>query len=398
VATRVRPARRAAALPITQGKGTSSENVARGLRSDRAASPIDSRAAGNRTTVADRSVAPTASARTGVYASGDAHPPGDERLPRGADDEDAVDSDDATPASETPVSVVVRPRSIVSSVRAATDPKPEVGATDGSSLEPSRSPEPEQDAAVSKLPLKPSARELAQEAVEPRVLPIYSRSGHLIVPPPLRGSHEILVHQNEMADAAGLERIRNDRQLNHLRATHRLVNVSSSASLRVNPELPANRRCARPWTAHFAADIARAYYAQFSEPLELNSAVRTISYQLRLQRVNGNAASVRGETASPHLTGQAIDFGKRGMSVEEIAWMRTYLAPLMQAGAIDVEEEFQQACFHISVYRNYLTARRASSHHIDVAQEQVEPHAHARASISPIEEQVSPQDNGLSDR
>jgi hypothetical protein len=85
----------------------------------------------------------------------------------------------------------------------------------------------------------------------------------------------------------------------------------------------------------------------------LNSAVRTISYQLRLQRVNGNAAAIEGETASPHLTGQAIDFGKRGMTTAEIAWMRLYLEPLMNAGLIDVEEEFQQSCFHISVYRSY---------------------------------------------
>jgi hypothetical protein len=198
-----------------------------------------------------------------------------------------------------------------------------------------------------------SASDMAQAAVQPHVFPMYTRSGHLIIPAPLRGSREILVHQNEMADAAGLERIQNDDQLDRLRDSHRLVQLASTSSLRVNPELPENRRCARPWTAKFAGDIARAYYARFGQPLELNSAVRTISYQLRLQRVNGNAADVAGDTASPHLTGQAIDFGKRGMSMAEIAWMRMYLAPLMQAGMIDVEEEFQQACFHISVYRSY---------------------------------------------
>jgi uncharacterized protein YcbK (DUF882 family) len=200
---------------------------------------------------------------------------------------------------------------------------------------------------------------MAQAAVQPRVFPMYTRTGHLIVPPPLRGSREILVHQNEMADAAGLERIQNDEELDRLRDSHRLVQLASTSALHVNPELPENRRCARPWTAHFAADIARAYYARFGQPLELNSAVRTISYQLRLQRTNGNAAATEGETASPHLTGQAIDFGKRGMTLAEIAWMRMYLAPLMQAGMIDVEEEFQQACFHISVYRTYPGTRDA---------------------------------------
>jgi hypothetical protein len=157
-----------------------------------------------------------------------------------------------------------------------------------------------------------------------------------------------------MADSEGLDRIQDDDDLNRMRALHLLVPLQSSARMVVNEELPENRRYARPWTARFAVDTARAFYARFHQPLRLNSAVRTVEYQLRLQRVNGNAAAVDGDGASPHLTGQALDFGKRGMSIAEIAWMRAYLAPLMRAGKLDVEEEFQQACFHISVYRSYM--------------------------------------------
>jgi hypothetical protein len=197
----------------------------------------------------------------------------------------------------------------------------------------------------------PSRSELAEEAVQPR---LYGANGRLMLPAPLTGSHDVLVHQNQMADDEGLSRIRNDAELNRLRAAHLLVDFPVSASLRLNPELPANRRCARPWTVRFAADMARAFYARFHQPLQVNSAVRSVAYQLRLQRTNGNAAAVEGETASPHLTGQAIDFGKRGMSLEQLAWMRTYLLPLRDAGKIDVEEEFQQACFHVSVYRSYM--------------------------------------------
>jgi hypothetical protein len=220
-----------------------------------------------------------------------------------------------------------------------------------------------------------SASEMAQAAVAPHVFPMYTRTGRLIVPAPLRGSREILVHQNQMADAAGLERIENDEDLDRLRTSHQLVELAGTSALHINPELPENRRSARPWTAKFASDVARAYYARFGQPLELNSAVRTISYQLRLQRVNGNAADIAGETASPHLTGQAIDFGKRGMTMAEIAWMRMYLTPLMQAGTIDVEEEFQQACFHISVYRSYAGTRVT-----DVAQ--VRPRPRAAGSLA----------------
>jgi hypothetical protein len=33
--------------------------------------------------------------------------------------------------------------------------------------------------------------------------------------------------------------------------------------------------------------------------------------------------------------------------------MRAWLLPLEQAGEIDVEEEFRQSCFHITVYKSY---------------------------------------------
>jgi hypothetical protein len=199
-----------------------------------------------------------------------------------------------------------------------------------------------------------SRQELIAEVEQPLVMPGLYRNGRLVMPAPLKGTREILVHQNTMADDEGLQRVQDDFDLRRMRASRQLVDFSESASLHVNPELGGDRRCARPWAVRFAADIAHAYYARFHEPLQLNSAVRTVAYQVRLRRVNGNAAGIDGEAASPHLTGEAIDFGKRGMSMEQIAWMRTYLLPLMQSGRLDVEEEFQQACFHISVYRTYL--------------------------------------------
>jgi len=179
---------------------------------------------------------------------------------------------------------------------------------------------------------------------------------------PLKGSRAVLVHQNRMADDEGLERVRDQSELQRLRALHQLVDIPVTAGLQVDPELGPDRRCARPWTARFATEIARAFHARFHAPLRLNSAVRTVAYQEQLQRTNGNAAGTGGETASPHLTGQAIDLGKRGMTAQQIAWMRAYLKPLMDAGKLDVEEEFQQACFHISVYKSYLSVGRATGY------------------------------------
>jgi hypothetical protein len=222
----------------------------------------------------------------------------------------------------------------------------------------------------------PTRQELTEAVEQPVVLPGLYRNGRLVMPAPLKGTHEILVHQNTMADDEGLERIQDDDDLRRLRAAHLLVDFPETAGLHINPELAANRRCARLWTVRFASDIGQAYYARFHEPLQVNSAVRTVAYQLRLQRTNGNAAAINGEAASPHLTGQAMDLGKRGMTLAQIAWMRAYLLPMMQAGKIDVEEEFQQACFHISVYRAYLPGnptRRRGTPRAEEAQLRNEP-------------------------
>jgi hypothetical protein len=208
------------------------------------------------------------------------------------------------------------------------------------------------------------APSIEEQAATPLLLPRfraalqYDSQGRLILPPPLYGSREILLHQNQMADRDGLDRVRNDADLLKLRRQNKLVALPQSDALHVDQRLPENRRFSRPWTAAFLAELARDYYASFHSPLQVDSAVRTIRFQQRLIRINGNAAPAAGDTASPHLTGQAVDIAKGSLSLTQIAWMRTYLQPLIDQGKIDVEEEFQQACFHISVYKNYLAAAR----------------------------------------
>jgi hypothetical protein len=173
---------------------------------------------------------------------------------------------------------------------------------------------------------------------------------------PLRGTYESLVRQNQKTEADGLERIEDDNDLNDRIARQMLVPVPASATIAVNGSLPLNRRYCRPWTAAFLRDLGRAHNAQFHHSLFVSSAVRTVAYQKQLIQVNGNAASAEGDIASPHLTGATIDIAKQGMSRNELGWMRTWLLPLQEAGKIDVEEEFQQSCFHITVYKIYAPA------------------------------------------
>jgi hypothetical protein len=166
-----------------------------------------------------------------------------------------------------------------------------------------------------------------------------------------------LERQNEKTENDNLERIEDDDDLADRIARHMLEPVPASASLIVNGNLPESYRYCRPWTAHFLTDLARVHAVAFHRPLEVSSAVRTVAYQKRLMESNGNAAAAEGDIASPHLTGATIDIVKQGMSRQEMAWMRSRLLRIQQAGMIDVEEEFHQACFHITVYKSYVPAK-----------------------------------------
>ncbi|HTU51631.1 MAG TPA: DUF5715 family protein [Acidobacteriaceae bacterium] len=186
-----------------------------------------------------------------------------------------------------------------------------------------------------------------------RDIPLFDTSIPSYMPAALRGSREVLVHQNIIADVEGLSRIQDDAQLSAMVRSGDLVALPASPGLAIDPRLPMNRRYCRPWTAQFLSNLARAHEDLFGRPLLLTSAVRTVNFQRHLAHYNGNAAPTSGDTASPHLTGEAIDLGKKGMTLREIAWMRAVLGELQASGKLDVEEEFEQACFHISVYKTY---------------------------------------------
>ncbi len=176
------------------------------------------------------------------------------------------------------------------------------------------------------------------------------------MPTSLRGSLASLERQNDRLEAEGLERIEDEADLAARIADKLLVPIPISSALTVNPDLEENHRYCRPWTAKFLADLARAHEAAFHRSIEVSSAVRTVEYQKRLERTNGNAAPAEGDLVSPHLTGATVDIAKKGLSRAEMAWMRRQLMGLEALGKIDVEEEFKQACFHITVYKGYAPA------------------------------------------
>lgn len=171
--------------------------------------------------------------------------------------------------------------------------------------------------------------------------------------PVFKPSHESLLLQNEEIDRMNLPRIYNDAQLERLKTSGDLVAIVPSESLRIQPSLDPARRYCRPWTLNFVDDISTAYYKEFHQQIQVNSAVRTVLVQKKLRRHNRNAAPESGETASSHLAGLTVDLQRRGMTKAQVKWMEDYMKPLKELGLIEPEEERRQWCFHIMVAGSY---------------------------------------------
>lgn len=167
--------------------------------------------------------------------------------------------------------------------------------------------------------------------------------------PVFRPSRESLLLQNAEIDRLNLPRIRDDRQLEALKLSGDLVPIVPTEALRIQPSLDPNRRYCRQWTMDFLTDISEAYYKEFGDQIQVNSAVRTVLVQKKLRRHNRNAAPESGETASSHLAGLTVDLQRRGLSKAQIKWIQDYMKPLKEMGLIEPEEERRHWCFHIMV-------------------------------------------------
>jgi hypothetical protein len=171
--------------------------------------------------------------------------------------------------------------------------------------------------------------------------------------PAFRPSHESLLLQNAEIDRMNLPRIYNDAQLERLKASGDLVAIVPNETLRIQSSLDPARRFCRSWTLDFVNDISVAYYKEFHQQIQVNSAVRTVLVQQKLRRHNRNAAPETGETASSHLAGLTVDLQRRGMTKAQVEWMEDYLRPLKELALIEPEEERRHWCFHIMVSGRY---------------------------------------------
>src|SRR5271168_4053373 len=190
----------------------------------------------------------------------------------------------------------------------------------------------------------------------PAQSPRHKRKAHLRRAhwnPVFRPSRDSLLRQNAEIDRMELPRIQNQAELEQLIARQELVPIVAGQTLRFDPRLDPDRRYCRPWTRDFLDDLSEAYYRQFHDQIQVNSAVRTVQVQKKLRRHNRNAAPEKGETASSHLAGITVDIQRRGMTRGQVAWVEQYMVPLKDAGLVEPEEERHQWVFHIAVSGRY---------------------------------------------
>ncbi|MGC2322635.1 MAG: DUF5715 family protein [Terriglobales bacterium] len=177
--------------------------------------------------------------------------------------------------------------------------------------------------------------------------------------PVLRGSYESMLRQNEEINRLELPRIADEVELAELEARHDLVPIGESDGVHIAIREASHRYC-RPWTESFLQDLGTAYYQEFGQPIQVNSAVRTVEYQRKLRRHNGNAAPEEGETASSHLAGLTIDINKRGLTRKQHDFIQERLVQLREQGLVEVAEERRQPVFHVMVSDRYTEWREAN--------------------------------------
>jgi hypothetical protein len=177
--------------------------------------------------------------------------------------------------------------------------------------------------------------------------------------PVLRGSYESMLRQNEEIDRLELPRIADEVELAELEARHDLVPIEETDGVHIAIREASHRYC-RPWTQTFLQDLGEAYYNEFGQPIQVNSAVRTMEYQRKLRRRNRNAAPEAGEIASSHLAGLTVDINKRGLTRKQHKFIEDYLFNLRQEGMIEGAEERRQPVFHVMVSERYTEWRVAN--------------------------------------
>ena len=114
----------------------------------------------------------------------------------------------------------------------------------------------------------------------------------------------------------------------------------------VSPRLPGERRFLRPAASDSLGWLDFEFYVETGGHLVLDSAIRPVTVQQRLMRLNRNAAPAIGMRASSHERGTTFDVSRK-MTRGEYRWLLVRLLYYRGIGRVFVIEE--KNCIHICV-------------------------------------------------
>jgi len=99
-------------------------------------------------------------------------------------------------------------------------------------------------------------------------------------------------------------------------------------------------------------EFCNAYYQQFKVPLRVTSLLRSMDYQISLNKTNSNSFKVSGKgSLPPHTSGCAFDVSRKNLTRDEQNWMMQYLATQERNKKLDsLREGNANACFHSFIY------------------------------------------------
>jgi len=199
----------------------------------------------------------------------------------------------------------------------------------------------------------PALLDLSRGRLPPDTVALTARPGHLR-------------RENMAADRQGLSRLRDRRMLRRFVRAGLLVRLPEETRTYWVAGVPDWLRVTRPWTKRFIEQLAGGLHGLFGTRLKVTSLTRTVDIQRALATWNHNAAPADGRIRSTHLTGAAVDLSKQPFTDREIRWVRLVLDRLSRQGWLYAIEEFQQAHFHVLVFKRYLAYARtlASPVHI----------------------------------
>lgn len=168
--------------------------------------------------------------------------------------------------------------------------------------------------------------------------------------PILKGSFESQQRQYAVALHYDMIHIVDDAHLEEMVSSGQLVKIPDTVGIKTDERLPENLRYVLPHVADYLIILGRDFYNKFGTEIQINSAVRTIAYQIGLRGRNRNAAPVVGERRTSHTTGATIDIAKLPLTKEQLTWIRNHLVAKEINFMMEATEEHRQAVFHVMIF------------------------------------------------